>query len=351
MFFKTILVLLIKAPKQISVANPRDFKKITSTYKFPKSGAYDDLAVSQQNIFSTNSEDFNRMRRRQIGPAFTQTGLDQVEDIVLQYEESICIRKQEFEQNDIHGIPDILQMYLNSINTTNNKKLSREELVSETLVMLIGGTGSTSLTMTHLLHLYTLYPDIYKRVTDEVRSKFPDRSKIIKYQEAKENLPFLTSTIYESLRLMPVVAGLLSRENNFENLELSGIKIPKGTVINLYIEGANKNPDFWESPDSFNPDRFMGSKGETLRKEVATFSHGVRICPGRNLAWFEMLTVMSNLLRDYDFQLIEGSNYSPSNLDPGRNYEPKLYDTESTLVLSPSYPERDCNIQFFRSNF
>ncbi|OMJ10620.1 Cytochrome P450 2L1 [Smittium culicis] len=150
---------------------------------------------------------------------------------------------------------------------------------------------------------------------------------------------------------MPVVTGLLSRENNFENLELSGFQIPKGTEINLYIEGANKNPDFWESPDSFYPERFMGPKGEILRKNVATDSHGVRICPGRNLAWFEMLTVMSNILRDYDFKQIEGSPYSSSNLDPRRNYEPKFYDTESTLVLSPSNPERDCNIQFFRSDF
>ncbi|OMJ08221.1 Cytochrome P450 3A24 [Smittium culicis] len=242
-------------------------------------------------------------------------------------------------------------MYLNSINTTNNKKLSGEELISETLVMLIGGTDTTSLTMTHLLHTYMLYPIIYKRVTDEVRSNFPDKSKVIRHQEAKEKLSYLVSTIYETLRFMPVSAGVLSRDNNINDLELSGIPIPKGTKIDIFIEGTNKNPDFWKSPDSFYPDRFMGPEGENLRKEVATFSHGVRICPGRNLAWLEMLTVLPNILRDYDFRLINGSVCNPSNLDPRRNYEPKLYDTKAYFVLSPAFPERDCNIEFSRSVF
>ncbi|OMJ26941.1 Cytochrome P450 3A24 [Smittium culicis] len=237
-------------------------------------------------------------------------------------------------------------MYLNSVNFTNNKKLSEDELISESLIMLIAGTDTTSVTMTMLMHLYTLYPDVYKKSVEEVRSYFPDRSKLIKFAEAKEKLTYVLATIYECMRLVPIAAGLFFRDSSSEGIELSGFKIPKGTQMGMFIEGGNKDITIWKSPESFIPERFLGPEGEALKKEIVSFSHGVRICIGRNLAWMEIMTVIPNILREFDFKLPSDSLYNPYNLDPSRNGQPRLLDNKVYIVRYPTNPERDCKIEF-----
>ncbi|OMJ17492.1 Cytochrome P450 3A12 [Smittium culicis] len=362
------------APNQISVSKLSDLKKVLATYKYPKSSVYTANVLPQPSMFSSVDEEYNRMRRRQVGPAFTQTGLSKVEKIVMDYgiialkekmesilesgensfnyyydfqgltadvisklsfgrsfgvlkhsntkflnytnsllllgglgmafpflkkipfvlrrlhkdrdtyvkfvKESINQRRETLE-SDKEATLDILQMYLNSVNTTNKKPLSDEELVSECLIMLTAGTDTTSVTMTMLMHMYTLYPDVYNKVVEEVRSTFTDRSELITFSMTKEKLPYLIATVYECMRLSPIAAGTFFRDSSSEGIELSGIKVPKNIQMGMFIEGANKDETVWKSPDSFMPERFLGPVGESLKKEIVTFSHGVRICPGR----------------------------------------------------------------------
>ncbi|OMJ19112.1 Cytochrome P450 71B12 [Smittium culicis] len=172
-------------------------------------------------------------------------------------------------------------MYLNSVNFTNDKKLTEDEIVAESSVMLLAGTDTTSVTMTMLLHMYTLYPGVYKQAVEEVRSYFPDRSKLIKLAEAKEKLSYVLATFYECMRLAPIVGGHTYRDSSSAGVELSGFNIPKDIQMGLFIEGANKDTTLWKSPESFLPERFLGTEGQALKKEIVTFSHGVRICIGR----------------------------------------------------------------------
>ncbi|KAI8318668.1 cytochrome P450, partial [Martensiomyces pterosporus] len=65
------------------------------------------------------------------------------------------------------------------------------------------------------------------------------------------------------------------------------------------IPAANMNKDAWDEPHIFNPERFIDN--EENKRNMLTFSSGVRVCPGRNLAWVEMLTTLANLLNTYDF--------------------------------------------------
>ncbi|OLY82633.1 Cytochrome [Smittium mucronatum] len=254
------------------------------------------------------------------------------------------MRKNSPNSKDHMERPDILQMYLNSQDFKTHNKLSEKELISESLIMLMAGTDTTSVTMTMLIHMYMLYPKVYERVVCEVRAAFPDTSKQIRYSEAKSKLPYLLATVYECMRIAPIAAGLFFRDSTSGGITLSNKHIPENVEMGMFIEGANKDPTVWENPISFDPERFMGPKGDILKREIVTFSHGVRICPGRNLAWMEILTVIPNLLRDYDISIPPNSIYNPGNLDLTRNFEPKFLESKVYIVRSPTNPDRDCNI-------
>ncbi|OLY79478.1 Cytochrome [Smittium mucronatum] len=235
-------------------------------------------------------------------------------------------------------------MYLTAINSSNKKPLSNDELISEMVIMIIAGVDSTSITMTWLVTYYMLYPKVYKRVLNEVRTNFPEKDHKITYKEAREKLPYFVATVYEILRIKGSVGGGLNRDVPEEGVNLSGYYIPHGSELTMFIAGAHEDTQIWGRNLSFNPDRFMGSEGEKLKKEIFAFSYGIRICPGRNLAWMEILIIIPNLLKNFDLSFPKDSLYGPNILDPKEGNEPKVPKDVAFASRPPENPDRDCNI-------
>ncbi|OMJ24083.1 Versicolorin B desaturase [Smittium culicis] len=428
-------------PDKVSVSNTKEFKKILASYKYRKGEEYEGFANVHESIFSTRDEDFNRMRRRQVGPAFSTTGLNTVDSKVFE----LCVTNVENKfirdidlgggatefnyfkhyqniaadvigelafgksfdavKNDGHDITDwvnssmrnsvifrsfpllkliqqmipalttkerklrnycleaikqrkdliknnkydekridILQMYLTAINTSNNKPLSEDELIAEMVTMVIAGVDTTSITMTWLTVYYMLYPHIYKRVLDEIRTNFPDKDRKITQHDAKEKLPYFIATVYETLRVVGSVGGILFREAPKDGVEILGYNIPQGNEFGMFIPGTHNDTEVWHDPRTFNPDRFLGPEGDNLKKEIVAFSTGVRICPGRNLAWMEILQIIPNMLKDFDLELPADSKFGPNILDPKRNNQPLLPKDITFATRPPANPDADCNI-------
>ncbi|PVU98034.1 hypothetical protein BB561_000145 [Smittium simulii] len=427
-------------PTEVSVSKNKDVKQILSSYRYRKSDLYKLSMAVKENMITTLDETFNRTRRRQVAPAFSHSGLDTVEDLILQVgiialkkklDEELVKGKGEYKINyysvfqcvtaDIIGelsfgksfdaikneghdilkwvqsfmkisvlcvifpltmkIPfffpglkydremlinytaksiknrcdeiesnvykpnriDILQMYITS-NNPDGTKLSEDDLVSESLLMLLAGTDTSSVTMSWLLHFYTLYPSIYKKVVREIDEFFPDRSKIIRYKDAQKKLVYFIATVYECMRLKPALSGVLPRTSSNEGIQLSDYYIPPNIELFLVVEVANCDETVWDSPNKYMPERFLNEKGKSLTKELVTFSSGVRICPGRNLAWVEILTVMPNFIRDYEIRLMPDSFYRPDNIDANRDNEPLLFEDYVLGTRGISNYKNVCNV-------
>ena len=50
-------------------------------------------------------------------------------------------------------------------------------------------------------------------------------------------------------------ANSTTRESPQE-MTLSGYSIPAGTIIEVPISGMHRNPDYWENPENYDPERF-----------------------------------------------------------------------------------------------
>ncbi|KAJ2865570.1 hypothetical protein GGH94_002167 [Coemansia aciculifera] len=235
---------------------------------------------------------------------------------------------------------DLLQAFIDAEDPTSKVRMDSEQIHGECVLMMMAGSDTVSGTLTWAVHLLMLYPEYYKRAVAEVRGQF-SQNHVITYSESRAQLPFIEACLYESLRLAPITGGLLPRMSPKGGITIQGHYIPEGTMIAVNMFAANHHSAFWDQPRVFNPQRFLDD--DSARHNVLTFSSGKRVCPGRQLAWWEMLTVFANILKDYDWELpADYTHLGPNVLD--KHGHPRQMDETQFIIIKPANPDRDCRL-------
>ncbi|KXN66232.1 cytochrome P450, partial [Conidiobolus coronatus NRRL 28638] len=119
------------------------------------------------------------------------------------------------------------------------------------------------------------------------------------------DLKYLEAAILESMRMHPAVAGSLPRQVPEDGLTVNSHYIPPKTSITIDIYTEHNDPSFWKNPREFNLHRWLGEDRETNRAKLAGFGLGTRACVGRDLAWSELFLVIANLIRNFNFELVD----------------------------------------------
>ncbi|KAJ2481865.1 hypothetical protein IWW56_001481 [Coemansia sp. RSA 2131] len=70
-------------PTKVGVGEITMFRKMMSSHEMPKSQMYTDFSAVGENIFTTRSPEFNKARRRQIGPAFASAYVRKMEPLIM----------------------------------------------------------------------------------------------------------------------------------------------------------------------------------------------------------------------------------------------------------------------------
>jgi cytochrome P450 len=116
---------------------------------------------------------------------------------------------------------------------------------------------------------------------------------------------FVTQVIQEALRLYPPF-WMVDRMAVTDD-RVGDVAIPRGSMVIVYVYGAHHAPRYWQNPETFDTERFTKAN-EKLRTPFTylPFGAGPRGCIGGNYAMLQILMILSDLLRKYDFQLAPG---------------------------------------------
>ncbi|KAL1455669.1 hypothetical protein WDU94_009750 [Cyamophila willieti] len=177
--------------------------------------------------------------------------------------------------------------------------MTHDELISEILVVVLGGMDTTMSANTIVLIMLALHPNIQQEVYHEILTVVgTDPNQAPTYDQLQE-LHVLTRVIKESLRLFPSVP-ILIREAE-EEFQINNYTIPKGAFLGVLIFcGPHQDPHHWPNPTRFDPDRFLPS--ETQGRSPGAylpFSIGPRNCIGNKYATLSMKATISTILRRY----------------------------------------------------
>ncbi|XP_021718125.1 cytochrome P450 76AD1-like [Chenopodium quinoa] len=116
-------------------------------------------------------------------------------------------------------------------------------------------------------------------------------------------LPYLQAIVKETLRLHPAAPLLLPRKAE-KDVEFDGFQIPKDTMLIVNAWTINRDPHTWSNPNSFIPERFLGSEIEVKSQfsQLFTFGGGKKICPGMPLAIRMISLVLGNLIHSFNWK-------------------------------------------------
>ncbi|MBR8838424.1 MAG: cytochrome P450 [Stigonema ocellatum SAG 48.90 = DSM 106950] len=125
------------------------------------------------------------------------------------------------------------------------------------------------------------------------------------------NLNYTKMVVQETLRLYPPF-WVLGREA-IEDDKVGGFYIPAKSTLLFNIYGVHHNPNYWDNPESFDPERFMPERSRN-RPGCAhiPFSIGPRACLGYNLSIMQIQLVLAMVAQACRLQLMPGHAVEPA---------------------------------------
>jgi cytochrome P450 len=196
---------------------------------------------------------------------------------------------------------DLLQTLMDA-RYSDGEGMTDELILSESMQLLVAGHETSSNGLSWLLYLLSSRPDYLERVRQEFDSVLGDAPL------SPGDLPkleFTTQVIQEGLRLYPPF-WMIDRMAMADD-RIGDIEIPKGSTVIVHVYGAHHAAGHWQNPENFDPERFIkGSEKLRTPFTYLPFGGGPRVCIGNHYAMLQILMILSELLRKYDFQLVPG---------------------------------------------
>jgi cytochrome P450 len=163
--------------------------------------------------------------------------------------------------------------------------LTDKVIRDQMLTMMIAGHDTSTALLAWVFAMLGQHPEIHTRLVNEL--------------DTLEKSPLLDQVIKESLRLYPPIH--IGNRIMGEECPFDGGTIPQGERMFYSIYLTHRDPEIWENPHDFHPERFARGR-TTPPMSYVPFGGGPRSCIGAAFGQAEARVVMSRLLRTFTFE-------------------------------------------------
>ncbi|XP_042041002.1 cytochrome P450 71AU50-like [Salvia splendens] len=181
-------------------------------------------------------------------------------------------------------------------------EFDRRHVKAVLLDMIIAGMDTSSIALEWAMSELMKHTAVMKKLQQELElvvglDQMVEESHL-------DKLEYLDCVIKEAMRLHPV-APLLVPHESMEDCEIQGFYIPKKSRVIVNVWAIGRDPDVWANPDSFTPERFVGSEIDLRGRhfELLPFGSGRRGCPGLQLGLTVVKLVLAQLVHCFDWKL------------------------------------------------
>jgi cytochrome P450 len=156
------------------------------------------------------------------------------------------------------------------------------------LTMLIAGHDTSTALLSWVFALLGDHPEVQARLVSDLDAA-----------EADSYPHLLDEVIKEALRLYPPIH--IGNRVVAEDIEFEGGRVPAGERMFYSIYLTHRDPQSWDRPDDFCPERFARGRKQPPFAYLP-FGGGPRACIGAAFGQAEARILMAWLLREYSFE-------------------------------------------------
>ena len=151
------------------------------------------------------------------------------------------------------------------------------------------------------------HPEVLSKLQGEIDDVFDAKEEgDIDLSDTDINeMNYLDCIISEAMR-MAAISVTSRRVTKPWTIPGTDITIPVGVGVYIPLMSFHRDPEYWENPEEFNPERFNSENKSKIRTGTyAPFGLGPRQCLGNNYAKFTIKIILIYLVRFFDLENVE----------------------------------------------
>ncbi len=163
-------------------------------------------------------------------------------------------------------------------------------IIDECIGFLFAGHETTASTLTWALYELATNQNVQAAVAEEgdtLDLSSPTLHDDVVARDSTDRV------VEETLRLYP--SGIAIARVAKRATEIGGHRVRKGTMVMIAVYRIQRQPDVWERPDQFDPDRPTPPTESGLRNSFLAFGLGPRRCLGARFARTEMRIALATI--------------------------------------------------------
>lgn len=226
-----------------------------------------------------------------------------------QFLESAIEQRLNEEKAHMDVREDFLQILLD-LNRHEDAatSITMDQLKAMLMDIFVGGTDTTTTMIEWTMARLMQHQEVRQKIYQELQEVVGANNIVEEFHLPK--LRYLDAVMKETFRLHPALPLLVPRFSG-QSCTLGGYTVPKGTTVFLNVYAIHRDPNLWDNPLEFRPERFLNDDTSTFdysgnNFQYLPFGSGRRVCAGLRLAEKMLMYLQASLLHSFEWKLPVG---------------------------------------------
>nr|KAG5708903.1 hypothetical protein BaRGS_009312 [Batillaria attramentaria] len=169
---------------------------------------------------------------------------------------------------DPNTVRDFIDAYFKDMAEKKEQKrsttFSYDQLLKLVGDLFVAGTETTATTLRWFFVFLVRWPPVQRRMREEIDKVYPDQSTPSIHD--RHRLPYVEAAILECQRYADIAPFAVTHATSCD-VELNEYFVPKGSLVIPNVNSVHFDPELWDNPDTFRPERFLDADGDVVKPE------------------------------------------------------------------------------------
>lgn len=195
---------------------------------------------------------------------------------------------------------DVVDILISLRNSTSSEKLEDDILLSQAITFFAVGHETISAVLALTMYELSQNKEVQCRLREEINEVVEQHGEIT--FDALNDMKYLHKVVCEGLRMYPVISFIHRRCVENYVIPDTDVLLEKGTPVIIPIRWIHYNPNFFDHPEVFDPERYNDNENVFNSDVYLPFGAGPRGCLGKRLALMLVKVSLTYLIKNYEVE-------------------------------------------------